>query len=102
MRRERRTSWHVTAKSLSIKDAERESGGCAREAVKLISGGLSYVSGIGTEQVARLVIVRQKSAKGVVSGVGIRGETLVRKGEKQPVSLESVTTGKARTVPARG
>ena len=97
MRRECRTSWQLTAKSFSINDTERKSGGCAREAVKLTSGGLSYVSGIGTEQVARLVIVRQKSAKGVVSGVGIRGETLVRKGEKQPVSLESVTTGKART-----
>ena len=102
MRRECRTSWQLTAKSFSINDTERKSGGCAREAVKLTSGGLSYVSGIGTEQVARLVIVRQKSAKGVVSGVGIRGETLVRKGEKRPVSLESVTTGKARTVPERG
>lgn len=46
--------------------------------------------------------MRQKSAEGVVSGVGIRDETLVRKGEKRPVSLESVTTGKARTVPERG
>lgn len=92
----------MTAKSLSINDAERKSGGCAREAVKLTSGGLSYVSGIGTEQVARLAIVRQKSAEGVVSGVGIRGETLARKGEQQPESLESVTTGKARTVLERG
>jgi len=48
------------------------------------------------------MIVRQKSAEGVVSGVGIRDETLARKGEHQPVSLESVTTGKARTVPERG
>ena len=92
----------MTAKSFSINDTERKSGGCAREAVKLTSGGLSYVSGIGTEQVARLVIVRQKSAKGVVSGVGIRGGTLVRKGEQQRVPVESVTTGKARTVPERG
>lgn len=92
----------MTAKSLSINDAERKSGGCAREAVKLTSGDLSHVSGIGTEQVARPVIVRQKSAEGVVSGVGIRGETLVRKDEHQPVFLESVTTGKARTVLERG
>ena len=102
MRRECRTSWQLTAKSRSINDTERKSGGCAREAVKLTSGGLSCVSGIGTEQVARLVIVRQKSAEGVVSGVGVRGETLVRKGEHQPVLLKSVTTGKARTVPERG
>jgi hypothetical protein len=47
-------------------------------------------------------IVRQKSAVGVVSGLGIGGETLVRKGEQQSVSLESVTTGKARPVLARG
>ena len=92
----------MTAKSLSINDAERKSDGCAWEAVKLTSGGLSYVSGIGTEQVVRLVIVRQKSAEGVVSGVGIRGETLVRKDEHQPESLESVTTGKTRTVPEKG
>lgn len=92
----------MTAKSLFINDTKRKSGGCAREAVKLTSGGLSYVPGIGTEQVARLVIVRQKSAAGVVSGVGIRGETLVRKVEQRPVFLESVTTGKALTVPERG
>jgi hypothetical protein len=92
----------MTAKSLSINDAERKSGGCAREAVKLTSGGLSHVSGIGTEQVARLVIVRQKSAKGVVSGVGIRGETLVRKGEKRPVSLESVTIREGPNGPRKG
>ena len=79
MRRECRTSWQLTAKSLSINDTERKSGGCAREAVKLTSGGLSYVSEIVTEQVARPVNVRQKSAEGVVSGVGIRDETLVRK-----------------------
>jgi len=36
-------SWHVTVKSLSINDTERKSGGCAREAVKLTSGGLSFV-----------------------------------------------------------
>jgi hypothetical protein len=67
-----------------------------------MSAKLTRCVGIGTEQVARPVIVRQKSAEGVVSGVGIRGETLVRKGEHQPVSLESVTTGKARTVLERG
>ena len=92
----------MTAKSFSINDTERKSGGCAREAIKLTSGGLSYVSGLGTEQVARLAIVRQKSAEGVVSGVGLRGETFVRKGEQRPVFLKSVTTGKARTVPERG
>jgi hypothetical protein len=70
--------------------------------VKFTLGGPPSVPGIGTEQVARPVIVRQKSAEGVVSGVGIRGETLVGKDKHQPVSLKSVTTGKARPVPEKG
>jgi hypothetical protein len=41
--------------------------------------------------------VRQKSAEGVVSGVGIRDTR--SKEEKRPVSLESMTTGEARTSP---
>jgi len=41
IRRERRTSGQVTAKSKSIKGAERKSGGCARKAVGLTSGELA-------------------------------------------------------------
>src|SRR6266849_4309287 len=39
-KRERWTSRHSTAKSISIKGAERKSGGCALTAVELTSGGL--------------------------------------------------------------
>jgi hypothetical protein len=42
-RRERWTSEPVTAKSISIKSAERRSGGCAWKAVELTSGDLRRV-----------------------------------------------------------
>src|SRR5437764_348942 len=40
-RREGWTSWQLAAKSISIKGAERKSGGCALKAVELTSGGAS-------------------------------------------------------------
>jgi len=46
MRRERRTSERRTAKSTSIKDAERRSGDCARKAVELTPGELSCVTSV--------------------------------------------------------
>ena len=51
MRRERGTSSPLTAKSISIKHAERKSGDCARKAAELTSGDLAG---------------RQKSAEGIV------------------------------------
>ena len=39
----RRTSWHVTAKSISIKGAGCKFGGCALKAVSLIAGDLLHV-----------------------------------------------------------
>ena len=51
-RRERRTSGQLTAKSISIKGAERRSGGCARKAVELTSGDLLCVAA-ATEGAAR-------------------------------------------------
>ena len=45
----RRTSWQLTTKSISIKGAGCKFGGCVRKAVELTSGGLPFVSGIGTE-----------------------------------------------------
>ena len=51
-RRERRTSGQLTAKSTSIKDAERRSGDCARKAVELTPGELSCVTSV-TEGVER-------------------------------------------------
>ncbi len=52
MRRERRTSGQRTAKSTSIKDAERRSGDCARKAVEFTPGELSCVA-LVTEGVER-------------------------------------------------
>jgi hypothetical protein len=49
-RRERRTSGQLTAKSISIKDAKRKSGGCAQKAVELTSGGLRYVLESGLKE----------------------------------------------------
>ena len=40
-RRERGTSGFLTAKSISIKHAERKSGDCARKAAELTSGDLA-------------------------------------------------------------
>ena len=39
----RRTSWQVTAKSISIKGTGCKFGGCALKAVRLIAGDLSHV-----------------------------------------------------------
>ena len=39
-RRQRRTSGQLVAKSISIKDAKRRSGGCAPKAIELTPGGL--------------------------------------------------------------
>ena len=57
MRRERGTSRQGTAKSVSIKHAERRSGDCARQAAELTSGDLAG---------------RQKSAEGIVDLTSVR------------------------------
>jgi len=62
IRRERGTSGQRTAKSISIKHAERRFGDCARKAAELTSGDLAG---------------RQKSAEGIVGhGVGKASEAL--------------------------
>ena len=62
MRRERGTSGQGTVKSISIKNAERRSGDCARKAAELTSGDLAG---------------RQKSAEGIVDlTVGEASEAL--------------------------
>jgi hypothetical protein len=62
----RRASGHMTAKSISIKDAGCKSGGCARKAVELTSGGLFVVvkTRLGFERSSP--IDEQKSAEGIV------------------------------------
>jgi hypothetical protein len=44
MRRERRTSERMIAKSISINGVRRKSGGCVLKAVALTSGDLPYVT----------------------------------------------------------
>jgi hypothetical protein len=61
IRRERRTSGRLTAKSISIKDAKRRSGDCARKAAELTPGGLSCVAR------ATEVVERQSDRKAEVS-----------------------------------
>ena len=51
-RRERRTSGPLTAKSISIKDAKRRPGDCARKAAELTPGDLLCVAA-ATEYAAR-------------------------------------------------
>jgi hypothetical protein len=65
----------MTAKSTSIKGAGCKSGGCALKAVELTSGGLSHVpeSGLRVEQ--SILIVRQKSAAGVVAAQAAKAQT---------------------------
>ena len=76
LRRERGTSGQRTAKSISIKHAERRSGDCARKAAELTSGDLLCVAQV-TERVERHADRRQKSAEGIVDpGVGKASEAL--------------------------
>ena len=56
----------MTAKSRSIKSAERRSGGCVPKAIELTSGDLRGCLGIGTEGTEKDLIAAQKSAEGVV------------------------------------
>jgi hypothetical protein len=56
----------VIAKPISIKDAERKSGGCVRTAVELITGGLCGVSIAGLSESRGSLTAAQKSAEGVV------------------------------------
>jgi hypothetical protein len=67
MRRKRRTSWQMTAKSRSIKGAKRKSGGCAWKAKELTSGGLPHVPDSRLRKPRGILTVRQKSAEGVVA-----------------------------------
>jgi hypothetical protein len=56
----------MTAKSVSIKSAERKPGGCARKAVGLTSGGLRRVPDEGLRKPRGFPIAAQESAEGVV------------------------------------
>ena len=99
MRRERQTSRHLTAKSISINDAKRKSDGCARKAVELTSGGLSCVpdSGLGKPQGDS--IPGQKSAEGILGDdVGKASEALRNRKVESTDRLNRKRWRKARTI----
>jgi hypothetical protein len=56
----------MIAKPISIKDAKRKFGGCAGKAIELISGDLLHVSDSRLRVEQFTLILRQKSAAGVV------------------------------------
>src|SRR6202035_2984749 len=62
-RRERRTSGPLTAKSISIKDAKRRPGDCARKAAEVTPGDLLCVAA-ATEYAARHADRRAEVSRG--------------------------------------
>jgi hypothetical protein len=73
-----RTSEQRIAKSISIKGAGCKSGGCARKAVELTSGGLSHVPESGLRVERSTLTVRQKSATGIVAASAVKAQTAGR------------------------
>ena len=70
-----RTSGQLIAKSLTIKGAGGKFGGCALKAVILITGGLLYVLKSGLRVKRFTLIVRQKSAAGIVAVQAAKAQT---------------------------
>jgi len=66
LRREGRTSWREITKSLSIKDRQRKSSGCAPKVIELTPGGLLSCFVAGTGGTARFHNGQQESAEGIV------------------------------------
>lgn len=66
MRRKRRRSWLVTAKSISIKSAKRIFGGCAPKVNELTSGDLPFVAERRLRKAEAILNRRQKSAESIV------------------------------------
>ena len=62
------TSGQLTAKSISIKEAQRRSGDCARKAAELTPGDLPCVAS-ATGVAEGSLIAGQKSAEGIVDHV---------------------------------
>jgi hypothetical protein len=85
MTRKRRTSGRHIAKSKSIKDAKRRSGGCAPKAIELTPGDLRGVALGRLRRPQGRLTTGQRSAEGVVGqAVGKAIEALQgRKVEKQ-------------------
>jgi len=78
MRRQRRTSGQLTAKSISIQGAKRRSGGCAWKAVELTPGDLFRVRN-GLRLSRGNLTAGQKSAEGVLGYVVGEASEALRK-----------------------
>ncbi len=85
-RRERWTSEPVAAKSISIKGAERRSGGCAWKAVRLTSGGLRRVRDDGLRGAVRLFERGAGVSRGHSRSVSATGQVEGPKGAPQGVN----------------
>jgi hypothetical protein len=68
-----RTSEPMIAKSTSIKGTGCRSGGCARKAVELTSGGLLSVPESRLRVERSILTMPQKSAAGIVAAFGSEG-----------------------------
>ena len=68
IRRQRRTSGQRIAKSISIKDAKRRFGDCARKATELTPGGLRRVPSSELREPRGDLTTAQKSAEGILGG----------------------------------
>jgi hypothetical protein len=69
-------SGQLTAKSISIKGAERKSDGCARKAAELTSGDLAGVPDSGLRKPRGGLNAGQKSAEGVVVAQAAKARTV--------------------------
>jgi hypothetical protein len=63
---QRRASWQMTTKPISIKGAGCKFDGCARKAIELTSGDLPFVVDSRLRIERSVLTGRQKSAEGVV------------------------------------
>ena len=66
----------MIAKPISIKDAKRKFGGCARKAIELISGDLLHVSDSGLRVKRFILTLQQKSAAGVLVAKAMKAQTV--------------------------
>jgi len=88
MRRERQTSGQLTAKSVSIKDAERKSDDCALKAAGITSGDLFLCCGFATEGAARQPDRRAEVSRGRSSWQRRRPERFPCQGVKGVASKQ--------------
>ena len=98
-RRKRRTSGQRIAKSISINDAKRRSGGCAPKAIELTPGDLPRVASGRLRRSRGRLTAGQKSAEGVLGqAVGKASEALQGRKAEQQIGQAGNDGPKARTI----